>query len=275
MIEGLKRLRVVLDANEHGLTFDLTLEGGIPATLEPRHFIRWQERVIFDSIRMAQTGRWTGHIMIGDERVEVTPDRWQGVRDRSWGIRPVGEAEPSGIQANNAGTFYWLYSPMQFDDHAILCIVQEDEKGRRILEEAVRVRPSGEKEYLGRPEYRPEYAPGTRDVTSAVITFSPPGGKPFDVRCTPILPVHLMVGTGYGLESDWRHGMYQGPGTWSCRASPTPSRRTRPGCGGWSTPSAGSSTRGTSGTACSSTGRWARTRPSPSEPRRPESPIHH
>jgi hypothetical protein len=23
--------------------------------------------------------------------------------------------------------------------------------------------------------------------------------------------VHLMVGTGYGLEPDWKHGMYQGP----------------------------------------------------------------
>ncbi|MFC4587884.1 hypothetical protein [Sphaerisporangium corydalis] len=211
VIEGLKRLRVVLSDNEHGLSFDLTWEGTIPATLEPRHFIRWQERVMFDSTRMAQTGRWTGHIMVGDERIEVTPDRWQGTRDRSWGIRPVGEAEPPGIQAKNAGTFYWLYAPMQFDDHAILCIVQEDEKGRRVLEEAVRVWPSGEEEYLGRPEYRPEYAPGTRDVTSATITLAPPGGKPFDVHCTPILPVHLMVGTGYGLEPGWKHGMYQGP----------------------------------------------------------------
>ena len=211
VVEGLKRLRVVLADNAHGLSFDLMWEGTIPATLEPRHFLRWQERVIFDSTRMAQTGRWTGHITIGDERVEVTPGRWQGNRDRSWGIRPVGEAEPPGIQSKNAGTFYWLYAPMSFDDHAILCIVQEDEKGRRVLEEAVRVWHSGEEDYLGRPDYRPEYAPGTREVTSATITFAPPGGKPFDVLCTPILPVHLMVGTGYGLEPGWRHGMYQGP----------------------------------------------------------------
>ena len=46
---------------------------------------------------------------------------------------------------------------------------------------------------------------------SARIDFSPPGGKPFDLLATPLLPVHLMVGTGYGLEPDWRHGMYQGP----------------------------------------------------------------
>nr|BFE85062.1 hypothetical protein GCM10020093_076630 [Planobispora longispora] len=70
----------------------------------------------------------------------------------------------------------------------------------------------GEQEYLGRPEYRPVYAEGTRDVREATISFAPPGGKPFDVHCTPVLPVHLMAGTGYGLEPDWKHGMYQGPG---------------------------------------------------------------
>lgn len=211
VVEGLKRLRVVLEPNEHGLSFDLSWTGTIPATLEPRHFVRWQERVMFDSVRLAQTGRWSGHIQIGEETIEVAPDVWQGTRDRSWGIRPVGEPEPPGIQAKNPGTFYWLYTPMQFEDHAILCIVQEDDKGRRVLEEATRVWSDGrEEEYLGRPDYHPVYSPGTRDVVAATITFSPPGGKPFDVHCTPVLPVHLMVGTGYGLEPDWKHGMYQG-----------------------------------------------------------------
>ncbi len=213
VLEGLKRLRVVLEPNEHGLSFDLTWEGAIPATLEPRHYLRWQERVIFDSTRLAQTGYWTGTITTHGETIDVTPDHWWGSRDRSWGIRPVGESEPPGIQVKNAGTFYWLYTPQQYADHAILTIIQEDEKGRRILEEAVRVwaDPEREDEYLGRPEYRPVYAPGTRDAVSATISYAPPNGKPFEVQVTPLLPVHLMVGTGYGLEPDWRHGMYQGP----------------------------------------------------------------
>ena len=70
---------------------------------------------------MAQTGRWTGSITADGETLEVTPDRWWGIRDRSWGIRPVGEPEPPGIQSRNTGTFYWLYAPVQFEDHAILC----------------------------------------------------------------------------------------------------------------------------------------------------------
>jgi len=215
VLEGLKRLRVVLEPNEHGLAFDLTWEGSIPAQIEPQHYIRWQERVMFDSKRMAQTGRWTGSIALDDLVLAVTPDNWWGTRDRSWGIRPVGESEPAGIQARNSITFYWLYTPVQFEDHSILCIIQEDEKGRRVLEEAVRVwaDPGRDAEYLGRPVYTPVYAPDTRDVVEAVISFSPPGGgKPFDLHATPLLPVHLMAGTGYGLEADWKHGKYQGPG---------------------------------------------------------------
>jgi hypothetical protein len=212
VLEGLKRLRVVCEPNEHGLSFDLTWEGAIPAQLEPPHLVRAQERVIFDSRRLAQTGRWTGSITVDGATLPVTPDRWWGSRDRSWGIRPVGEGEPPGIQAKTPATFYWVYAPMQFEDHAILCILQEDGRGRRILEEAVRVWPDDrEPEYLGRPDYRPTYAPGTREVMEAVIGFTPPRGTPFGVRVTPLLPVHLMVGSGYGLEPDWRHGMYQGP----------------------------------------------------------------
>ncbi len=93
-----------------------------------------------------------------------------------------------------------------------MATLQEDQAGRRILEEAVRVWPDGRKpQQLGRLEYRPTYRPGTRDVDVAVLAFSPPAGSPIEVTVTPVLPVSLMVGTGYGLEPDWRHGMYQGP----------------------------------------------------------------
>jgi hypothetical protein len=215
VIAGLRRLRVVLEPNGHGLEFDLTWDGVIPAHAEPRHFIRQQERVIFDSVRLAQTGRWSGYVRSGDEEFTVTPDRWQGARDRSWGVRPVGEGEPPGIQARNPAQFYWMYAPMQFDEFSILTIIQEDAAGARVLEEAVRIWPEQADrppQQLGRPEYRPQYAPGTREVQAATISFSPARGDDIEVTVRPILPVSLMVGTGYGLEPDWKHGMYQGTG---------------------------------------------------------------
>jgi hypothetical protein len=214
VIEGLRRLRVVLAPNEHGLEFDLTWEGVTPAQAEPQHYIRQQERVIFDSFRLAQTGRWTGRVRSGDQEFTITPDRWQGSRDRSWGVRPVGESEPPGIQVRNPAQFYWMYAPMQFEEFSILTIVQEDAAGNRVLEEAVRVWPEAAgraPQQLGRPEYRPRYAPGTREVQTATISFSPPGAAPLEVAVRPVHPVSIMVGTGYGLEPDWKHGMYHGP----------------------------------------------------------------
>jgi len=213
VLEGLKRLRMVLEPNQWDLDFDLTWEGAIPATREPRHFVRDRERVVFDSVRVAQTGRWTGTLRVAGETHDVTPDRWWGFRDRSWGVRPVGEPEPAGIRAAGVPQFFWIYPQMQFADCAILATVQEDRHGGRIAEEAVRVWPESSgraAEPLGRPEHRLEIDPGTRAVRGATLAFAPPGGRPFEVRVEPVIPLHLSVG-GYGGDATWRHGAYQGP----------------------------------------------------------------
>jgi len=212
VLEGLQRLRLVLEPNEWDLDFDLVWEGGIPATREPRHFVRHQNRVVFDSVRMAQTGRWSGALRVAGETLDVTTDRWWGFRDRSWGIRPVGDPEPPGIGATEPPAFFWIYAPMQFVDCSILAIVQEDRHGGRVLEEAVRVWPASAgrpPEPLGRPEHRIAYEPGTRNVQAATLAFTPPGSAKFEVRVEPLVPLHLSV-AGYGGDPGWRHGSYQG-----------------------------------------------------------------
>jgi hypothetical protein len=211
VLEGLKRLRVVLEPNEWDVELDVTWEGAIPAQREPQHVVREGfGRLVFDSARFAQTGGWTGRVRVGGEEWDVTPERWWGSRDRSWGIRPVGEAEHPGIRAGRpGGTFFWLYAPMQFPDFSILVIAQEDADGSRVLEEAVRVWPEGSgraPEMLGRPEHEIEFVPGTSEVSKAVLRFGE-----LSVTVEPRLPVHIGIGTGYGLDADWRHGMWQGP----------------------------------------------------------------
>jgi hypothetical protein len=208
VIEGLKRLRVVLEPNEWDLAFDLTWDGAVPAHLEPNHVMRSFERITFDSCRLAQTGCWTGAIELpGGKHVAVTPDHWWGSRDRSWGVRPVGEPEPPGIGVSAPfSTFYWNYAPMQFEDFAVFYICQETRDGTRVLQEAVRAWPDGGTEDLGRPEHQLTFVPGTRDVERALLTLGD-----LSVTVEPLLPCHLGIGTGYGFDDDWRHGMYQGP----------------------------------------------------------------
>ena len=104
----------------------------------------------------------------------------------------------------------WNYYPVDFEDHAIIYMLQETNEGVRELEEAVRVwhDPEKQNEWLGKPEYEHELVPGTRMLSGSVIHF--PDAK-ISMKCTPLLANYVAMGTGYGIEDDWRHGMYQGP----------------------------------------------------------------
>ena len=197
----------------HGLSFDLHWTGSIPAYEEPRQLLRQHGRAVFDTMRLAQTGRWKGSIKLDGHRFEVTPDRWWGTRDRSWGVRPVGEPEPPGIRTEGQMQGFWNYAPMQFDDHSILYIVNELDDGQRVLEEAVRIwnDPDRAPELLGRPEHDAVLRPGSRYIESSTLTFPHAPGGAVTVAVEPLLDCWLLLGTGYGLEEDWRHGMYQGP----------------------------------------------------------------
>ena len=80
VLEGLEKVRYVLEPNEHGLAFDLTFSGVVPAILEARHYIRQYERVLFDTQRFAQQGQWTGSINVGDETIDVSGEKFRGAR---------------------------------------------------------------------------------------------------------------------------------------------------------------------------------------------------
>jgi len=209
VIEPLKRLRFVVEPNEHNVALDLTWEGFGPAIPEPNQFIRNGTRVTFDTQRLAQMGSWSGTLTVAGETFDVKPETTWGSRDRSWGVRPIGEREPEGIYRD---TFkpggMWSYFPMRFEDHCIFYICSEGADGSRSLEQAERVWLDGRVEQLGRTEHAHEFEPGIRLLTGSTISFPDSG---IDIRCTPLLANFLAVGTGYGLEPDWRHGMYQGP----------------------------------------------------------------
>lgn len=214
VVKALERLRVRLEPGNYSLAFDLEWSAAVPAYLEPRQFVRKHGRLLFDTQRFAQTGHWSGSLRIGEREFSVTPDRWWGTRDRSWGVRPVGEPEAPGIRQDEPVlSGLWNYAPMQFRDFSLLYMVNETDSGERLLEEAVRIWPDANRkpEPLGRPEHEHELVPGTRRIARSRLRFpSAPGGE-LVVTVTPLLDAYIAVGTGYGMDPDWRHGMYQGP----------------------------------------------------------------
>jgi hypothetical protein len=214
VLEPLRRVRIMCDGDEHGIGFDMTFEGEFDAVEEPHHVHRMGDKILLDACRFAQAGSWTGVLRVEGDEYEVTPDRWVATRDRSWGIRPVGEAEPPGRGAAEPAMdgFWWCWVPLRFDEFSLMVIIQESGSGHRILNEAVRIWParSGrEPEQLGWPEVDITYRSGTRHPEHATIHLAQ-RGKPLTVEVDTLGFIPLHVGAGYGGDPDWSHGQWRG-----------------------------------------------------------------
>ena len=216
ILDPLKELRITCDADEYGVGLDLHWRGSFPAVDESPHLMRAGAKVMLDAQRFAQVGTWEGSIRVDGETFDVTPDKWVGTRDRSWGIRPVGEPEPAGRAAAEPaanGGFWWCYVPLRFEDFSLVFIAQESADGHRTLNDALRVWPaeSGRGvETLGYPKYDINYRSGTRIPESATITAYEPDGTPLVVEIECLGHVALSAGCGYGPDPQWTHGVWRG-----------------------------------------------------------------
>jgi hypothetical protein len=206
--EPLRKLRVILEETE-GIAVDLTWNGLFDVIQEQRHILRTGTRVTLDAQRFAQVGSWGGVIAIDGEEIPVDPSVWIGSRDRSWGIRPIGEPEPAGRPAHPPFEgMWWLYVPMAFDDFAICLIGQEEPNGFRSSTTAPGSGATAvSSSWAGHGQITTS---GTRIPTGATIEATAADGSPvhFDVESKLSVPIH--VGGGYGGDSDWLHGMWKG-----------------------------------------------------------------
>lgn len=208
--EPLHKLRIVMEDTE-GIAVDLSWTGLFDPIREQRHILRAGTRITLDAQRFAQVGSWSGTIAIDGQDITVDPSVWIGSRDRSWGIRPIGEPEPAGRPAVPPFEgMWWLYVPMAFDDFGICLIIQEEPDGFRSLNDVTRVWPDGRIEQLGWPRVKIHYTSGTRIPTGATIEATAADGAmlSFEVESTLAVPIH--VGGGYGGDSDWLHGVWKG-----------------------------------------------------------------
>ena len=146
----------------------------------------------------------------------VDDDTWVGSRDRSWGIRPVGEAEPPGRGAAEPDpdwALWWTYVPLRFDDFGLVLIMQEDADGHAALNDAVRVWPAVDRpgaESLGWPEVEIKYRSGTRFPERASIRLTRARRQAVNLDIESKGYVVLSAGPGYGGDPEWTHGQWMG-----------------------------------------------------------------
>ena len=65
---------------------------------EPRVTFHAGTRAVLDATRFTQHGTWEGTVTVAGKRVDVRPQHVFGVRDRSWGLRPIGEPAMEWLQ---------------------------------------------------------------------------------------------------------------------------------------------------------------------------------
>lgn len=218
VIKPLEELRITCDGDDHGVSLDLHWRGSFPAVDESPHIMRSGGRIQLDAQRFAQVGTWEGFIRVDGQEFTVSPDRWVGTRDRSWGIRPVGLPDPQERLAEERdpnGGFWWCYVPLRFEEFALVFIAQETAEGHRVLNDALRVWPAGDPrgvETLGYPKYEINYRSGTRIPESARITAYEMDGTPFVIEIESLGHVALSAGCGYGPDPQWTHGVWRGRG---------------------------------------------------------------
>lgn len=217
IVEPMRVNRLVVDAPDQEIEATLTYHARTPAFEEPRQ-IRWNEqRLQFDVTRATQLGWWEGTIRSGSTTIEIgAEDGIRGTKDRSWGIRPVGDPAPMAPLAS-VGQLFFLWAPINFDDRCFHYMVFEDRTGRPwsevgavipVIDVATPVTgPGTEVERLTDLRHQIRWAPGLRRSEGATLSFRREhDGGPETIELEPLLTFR-MSGAGY-LHPRFNHGRW-------------------------------------------------------------------
>lgn len=219
IVEPLRRVRMRLLPNETGIECDLVFEARSVPTEEPKNVMYDDGRLIMQNSRFTQFGCWHGHFTINGRRCEVRRESTFGARDKSWGVRPVGEPEGGapGLMNGEPGV-YWVWSPIDFGDICTQFNTFEDRDGNP-TQLAACIQPT-----YASPEQIPDvenaihhmqtarhriiWEKGTRRSRGAEMTFVDESGEETRITLEPLTRFQ-MKGIGYS-HAEWGHGFWKG-----------------------------------------------------------------
>jgi hypothetical protein len=217
VVEPMRALRVTIDDNSTGVSADLTFRARTVAHDEPADASRQGVRTVIQATRFSQFGAWEGFVDLGGRRIAMTADATFGMRDRSWGWRPMGEPE-GGVAKLVPDQLFFAWSLLHWGERCTHYGVVEDAEGRRrkqfahlyasypidsdfdpLSPEGFRLAQAG--------EHRLTLNPRTRFVERSAYDLIVDGAIE-TVEIEPGVRFHLM-GLGYH-HPEWNHGRYHG-----------------------------------------------------------------
>jgi hypothetical protein len=209
VLEPLNRLEVTIAENEYDISGVLTFEGRCQAILEPRFTHQTGPRVTFDYTRLTQNGTYSGWLNIQGQRVEVSNDNFFGTRDRSWGIRPIGNLGGEPMASPLMPQYFWIWAPINYEDCVTYFGTNEDADGIPWHRSGMLLKLD-DKEPLKTSsiEASYEFQSGTRHVKNLTLNYKFPGDDDLQVFLEPQYHFY-MAGLGYSNPS-WGHAVYKG-----------------------------------------------------------------
>jgi len=205
IVEPLKSLRLRLGETD-GMSADLIFEGRHHPIEEPRFIWRQGPRTVMDVTRMTQNIVASGDVAA--DGVSHSIDGWRGTRDRSWGVRPIGAADPQPAVPMALPQFFWLWAPLNFENHCLYFHSNDHADGSAWNRSALLIDlKSGAQVKLSAPEARLIYRKGSRRVEQAILSGNGPDGR-VEVRLLGGADFH-MHGIGYS-HPKYAHGAWRG-----------------------------------------------------------------
>jgi hypothetical protein len=216
----MREVRVRVASNDTGIECDLTLRASTVPTQEPKNVMYDDGRLIMDTTRFTQLGSWEGHFAAAGERTPVAASRTLGTRDKSWGVRPVGEPEVGapGLLTTEPGV-YWVWAPIFWGGFCTQFQTFEDRDGKAtqlggaivpIYASAADI-PRGEDpghRDMQSARHRIKWVSGTRLAESAEIELVSPEGETYAMTLEPLIRFQMLA-IGY-QHPEWGHGFWKG-----------------------------------------------------------------
>jgi len=218
IIEPMRRSRVILDDNDSGIACDLVFSGRSACIQEQRQVLWDGPRRTMDATRFDQFGAWEGVIHTPEGDIKVDPQECNATKDRSWGIRGVGEPETGGAPRDFRG-FFFLWAPLFWEDHITHAIFFDGMRGEPLIREGLTAPLYGAEadipgvedglvEHMATALHRVQYHPNTRLARHAEIDLINLDGTTRTITLEPTLRFQFK-GLGYG-HPVWRQGNWHG-----------------------------------------------------------------
>lgn len=220
ILEPMGRHRLLISANETGIECDLVFTPRTACIEEGRQTLRNERHIVMDATRLDQFGFWSGWIRYAGRTLQVDGQTTFGLKDRSWGIRPVGDPYTGGAPLANFQAVHFCWLPIHWEDECSLAGWFEDASGHQwhtdqaflphypsveaipgTVDPAARV-------WQGKVEHRLTMQAGTRRASAATVTMRDRNGDSLQVVLEPVL-LHRMKGLGY-QHPQWGHGKWHG-----------------------------------------------------------------